>query len=320
MTRHTILILLIFISFRGITQNENEFKMITPTVLISGTTYQFEIPKATNSVKYFVIADGKKVECTESTCSITPYQSNRMIYPIEIYKVQHNDTSLYCSQLFEIMIMPDPLLNLGEFETEFFITVHKDSLSKIREISFTPSWNTNQIVTWRRIKVSVFVKGNEKSYSFEGTTLSDEILNDLAKLQTPTEVSFNISLSGSDYVGRVVKYQRIIHSLTDDEYFRRNNPFYDLHLNKRVEFIGPGTFDKNDTLKIKNFGDLYFHCIALGTENRYTFESIDNGEVISIDVMSNGPKELLDFRKKSGSYKVTLSGDGGHGELILIIE
>src|SRR5690606_36292026 len=106
----------------------------------------------------------------------------------------------------------------------------------------------------------------------------------------------------------------------DEEYFRRYHPFNDLHLNKRVEFIGPGTFDKTDTLEFQNHGNLYFHCIALGTENRYTFESLDNGEVISIDVMSNGPHELIDFRKKRGTYKVTLYGHGGYGELILIIE
>ena len=151
MTRHTILILLIFHALSGITQNVSEIKMITPTVLISGTTYQFTIPKATNSEDYFVIAEGKKVECSENTCSITPYQSNRKTYAIEVYQVQNSDTSLFDSQEFEIMIMPDPLLNIGEFESEYTITLHKDSLSKMREISFTPSWNTNQLVTWRKI-------------------------------------------------------------------------------------------------------------------------------------------------------------------------
>ncbi|MCJ8288935.1 MAG: OmpA family protein [Crocinitomicaceae bacterium] len=101
---------------------------------------------------------------------------------------------------------------------------------------------------------------------------------------------------------------------------RINSVLYlkELYGDKQVVRIGSGTIENNDTLSIENKGDLHLHLIAPGTENEFTIRSLERDEEYSYNKF-RGDGELLNLNDAKGTYELDFFGDGGSGELILVI-
>ena len=133
------------LSFSLLGQIDLQLNFPTPLILLSGAEYSVLIPSDNDSCRYELISDGITIEKTDSSLVMKPLKGSREIYSVELVEIKDEDTSLINRQEFEIMLVPDPLLSLGEFETEYVISCHQDSLAKIEKFELVPSWKTSAV-------------------------------------------------------------------------------------------------------------------------------------------------------------------------------
>lgn len=318
-TKITIILLVCSIGLTSLAQDDMGFNLVQPSTLILGTKYEVEIPKSDDVTQYFLVLNNDTLKSDNGVISFRPQNGSSKLYCIQLLSFRDNQYKLLEKKCYDRIRMPAPYPSFGAFSGSSLIWLPKDSINKLDQVELVFDTRTEQVLDVTDLQVFARVKDVDKTFKFDGARVTEEFKSFLLSKYGTWDVTLYVSFKGSDQYTRTTEGEFEITIQTEENYARHLNPFYDLHHNKHVEFIGPGSFSK-DTLRMNNPGDLYVQCLKLGTENNYTFESLDNEEKFEVQVMNQGTDGFLDMRNKHGIYRVTLWGDGGAGSLILVIE
>tara|TARA_B100000508_G_scaffold139575_1_gene138242 strand:- start:1919 stop:2884 length:966 start_codon:yes stop_codon:yes gene_type:complete len=319
MTKTTIITILSSVWLICLGQESFGIDLKQPSALILGTEYVIQIPISSKDTSYLVVLDNDTLTSKNGTISFRPQNGPSKLYCIELLSLTEGRHEVLEHNCYERIRMPDPTPAFTGFDGSTLIWLSRDSIDNLDRVELLFSnTGTDQVLEVRDIEAAVEVSEMDTIFRFKGGKVSKEFKSFISSKNGTWDIKLHVSFIGSDNFKRIVTNNFKITIQTKEEYLRHLNPCYDLHKNKHVEFIGPGSFEK-DTLRMKNPIDLYIQLRKLGTENNYTFESIDSDEKFKVHVI-NECEGFLDMRNKHGTYRVSLWGDGGAGSLILVIE
>lgn len=320
-----ILTSLIFIYFSSICLSQNADIISTPTLLFWGHKYRINKIKYDSLSTYFLKGNGFIIENFEDYYTAKPTFNGEFnelttrYHYLDFCKIFKNDTILIERRYYEIISCPEPDLLLGEYDNLSTIYLSYKEIDKIKRISLINGWVT-EFSNPHIIDAYVTTNLSKKEYKIINNELSEEFIKKELPFGKKITLTFYTKYTSKDIGNSFYSCEFNIYIMGVKETFKSENPYYDLYKNKHVERIGTWTIEEFDTLEINNSKkDLFFHFVGLGTENTFTLKTLDSKEILSYDNLRDN-KILIKAKKLHGKYILSFWGDGGKGDILLIIK